>query len=435
MPAESRPSSIRFVIVAVTTLVAFLMYLDRVCMAEIVKSESFKAEFGFSKEDMGKVQSAFFFAYALAQVPAGWLSDRFGARGLMAVYIALWSGFTVLTGFATGLTSLLLWRLGCGLTEAGAYPTSAGLLSRWIPLSIRGTASSIVSLGGRMGGAAAPALTLLVIAALGNWRWAGWIFGFTGIAVAALFWFVFRERPSEHPWCNEAERGLISAGVPASTAQAAEVKGIPLVALASNFSMWMNCVFQLLTNIGWAFLVTWLPTYLKEVQKVDDKTNVTMVGIVLMLGMAGMLTGGWFTDYTTRRFGVRRGRLIPMVTTRFMAAGAYLLSFLFKDPWLVVAAFALVSFTTDMGIPAVWAYNQDVGGRHVGTVLGWGNMWGNLGAAMTAGLLPWVNKTFDPAGTWHAALLVCAGSFAISGIVAFGINADDRIVKERAREG
>ncbi len=433
MTAVTQPTRIRYAIVFVTTVVAFLMYLDRVCMAEIVKTESFKLQFGFTKEQMGQVQSAFFFAYALSQVPAGWLSDRFGARALMALYIALWSGFTVLTGFATGLTSLLLWRLGCGIAEAGAYPTSAGLLSRWIPLAVRGTASSVVSFGGRLGGAAAGALTLAVISYFGNWRWAGWIFGVAGILVAVLFYVVFRERPTEHPWCNAAERELINAGVPPANASTREVRGLPIMSLVRNRSMWMNCLFQWGTNIGWAFLITWLPTYLKEVHKVDDRTNVKMVGIVLILGMAGMLTGGWFTDYTTRRFGVRRGRLIPMVTTRFLAAGAYLISFAFSEPWLVVAAFALVSFTTDMGIPAVWAYNQDVGGRHVGTVLGWGNMWGNLGAALTAGLLPWVNTTFDTNGDWHEALMVCAASFVLSGIAAFGINAEDKIVKDEPR--
>ena len=89
-------------------------------------------------------------------------------------------------------------------------------------------------------------------------------------------------------------------------------------------------------------------------------------------------------------------------------------------PLAATAAFAVVAFATDFGNPAVWAFNQDVGGRYVGSVLGWGNMWGNLGAALSPPLLNWVVG----AGEWQLAFLTCAGAFLLSGICALGIRAD-----------
>src|SRR5688572_31755862 len=94
----ARPTNIRRQIIAVSMLMAFILYLDRICMGEIVKSASFNQDLGLTKGEIGDVLSVFFLAYALLQVPAGWASDRFGARAMLTTYIILWSGFTILTG-------------------------------------------------------------------------------------------------------------------------------------------------------------------------------------------------------------------------------------------------------------------------------------------------------------------------------------------------
>ncbi|MCH9790911.1 MAG: MFS transporter [Planctomycetes bacterium] len=142
-------------------LMSILLYLDRFCIsfAEVF----IKDDLGLSDTQIGWVLSAFFWSYALCQVPSGWLSDRFGARTMLALYILVWSLFTALTGFVTGFVMLLLFRLGFGVGQAGAYPTSANLVSKWMPISARGIASSMVAVGGRLGGALAPWLTAILI--------------------------------------------------------------------------------------------------------------------------------------------------------------------------------------------------------------------------------------------------------------------------------
>ena len=101
---------------------------------------------------MSVVLSSFFWTYSLGQVPAGWLSDRFGPRLMLGIYLAVWSLFTGLLGLAHGMVALVALRLGCGLFEAGAYPTAAGIVRNWMPFERRGLASGIVSIGGRFGG-------------------------------------------------------------------------------------------------------------------------------------------------------------------------------------------------------------------------------------------------------------------------------------------
>ena len=617
---SEQPTRFRYWIVAWTMLLAVLLYLDRFCisMAELYIQQ----DLGLTDVQIGWMLSAFFWTYALAQVPSGWLTDRFGARVMLTLYVLAWSAFTGLTGAAAGFVILLALRFGFGIAQAGAYPTSAVILSHWAPITSRGLASSIVSLGGRMGGAIAPVLTALLIVmfvplssgsrfeprdlldpsrlaesfaqqivaedethahsegsttnlSLTIWVWrelspasrrqlaslattpiptawieqpdrsaetdepltspdvsssnnstdtvhsevggvprqdaasnndsggypsggldrqrladelnailsgvqlgelatidrsrlpdegkrlllkrpderspeererlnrlilesidrqsirqlyvSGWrpvmfTYGLLGLPLALGFWMLFRNHPSHHPGCNEAETALILRGKPKLVKEGslAKFQPIPLRELLTNFSMWMNCICQIGTNVGWVFLVTWLPRYLENRHGVPVEQRGLMTLIPMAVGFAGMLVGGNLTDRLTRTLGPRWGRALPIGGSRFIAMAAYLVCLLDPSPWTAVALFSVVAFATDLGIGGTWAYVQDVGGRHVGSVLGWGNMWGNLGAAATPPLLIWIVGSNQ---NWEAAFLTCAVAFLIAGLAGLGIDA------------
>src|SRR5207253_7879080 len=86
---------------------------------------------------------------------------------------------------------------------------------------------------------------------------------------------------------------------------------------------------------------------------------------------------------------------------------------------LLTTGFALVAVATDMGIASTWAFAQDVGGRHVGSILGYGNMWGNFGAAVIPFIVTWAVSVWDPTNqNWHAVFVIGATAFLISGIVS-----------------
>jgi nitrate/nitrite transporter NarK len=287
----------------------------------------------------------------------------------------------------------------------------------------------VVSVGGRLGGALAPVLTVMLILRFENWRWSGWIYGVGGLLVAWLFWQVFRESPEQHPQCNDAERQVLAPAAGAHPSQAvAHREPFPFGAMLASRGLWLMCLYQFFTNIGWVFLVTWMPRYLRDTKHLSDEVSGLVTTLSLVLGIGGLLAGGVLTDLCTRRFGVRLGRLIPLAGTRFVAAGGYLAALWCDSPWALVAVFGLVACATDTGLPATWAYIQDVGGRHVAPIFGWANMCGNFGAALAPKLLPWVNAGWDRNGDWQEALLVCAGAFALSGLMALGINATRPVV-------
>jgi len=423
-----RPTNVRYSVLTATTLVAFLMYLDRACLAWMLSSDSFRADIPLSPAAQDNLKSAFFWAYALAQVPAGWLAERFGKRTLMTVLILMWSGFTALSGFSNGLTMLLIARLGCGLAEAGAYPISGSLLSRWAHVSRRGFCSSVVPLGGRLGLALAPTITAMVILHAGSWRWAGWAYGIMGLAVAAFFWVTFRENPRAHPLCNEAERALLDEGHDAATdVTPAAPRRFPWRAVLTDRSLSLMCAYQLLTNFGWAIVINSLSGYLKDVRHLSDTMNSHISTITLVIGICGLMLGGLFTDALTRKFGLRLGRLLPLSLTRFAAAAMLIVCVWVQNPWLFAVCLGLMVFSTDSGLPATWAWAQDVGGRNIAPIFGWANMWGNFGAALQANLAVWLLARFDPNHNQKVLFVASAFAFALAGVLSFGINAAKKV--------
>jgi MFS family permease len=178
------------------------------------------------------------------------------------------------------------------------------------------------------------------------------------------------------------------------------------------------------------------PTFFEKVHQIPVEDRLWMASIPMFVGWFGMVSGGFTTDFLAKKIGLRWGRALPMSLSRFSAMAAYIYCLTNPSPWAFVAAFSVVAFSTDLGTASSWAFKQDVGGKYVGSVLGWANMWGNLGAAFSVPLLIWivndksaflaqVSSWFGETGgkNWNLAFLVCAIAFLIAGIACLGVNA------------
>src|SRR5262249_21124526 len=109
--------------------------------------------------------------------------------------------------------------------------------------------------------------------------------------------------------------------------------------------------------------------------------------------------------------------------TRFAAAAMLVLCLWARNPWLFAVCLGLMVFSADSGLPATWAWAQDVGGRNVAPIFGWANMWGNFGAALQANLSVWLLASFDPGHDQHILFVAGAVAFTLAGILSLGINA------------
>ncbi len=439
MPIESgqSPTRVRYLVVLLCTAMSVLLYLDRFAISPA--TDSILNELKLDKEQFGRTSFAFFFAYALMQVPAGWLSDRFGARGTLTLYVVGWSIATVALGFVNGLAAIVIVRLVLGVTQAGAYPAAASLLKRWIPPTGRGRANTIVAMGGRAGSLISFSLTPTLMLFIGqrlNWETGRWrlvfmLYGLLGFFWAALFWWLYRDRPRLHPWCNAAETELIGEHSPRQPASGSR---LPLLPLLFSPEVWLICGCNCAVNLGWIFLATWLPQYLVEkhgeylTAQIGDKLVVAgvMTALTGLTGICGGLIGGATTDRLVAAYGLAWGRRLPGMCAGVIVCGLYLVASQVRDVWLFVGLMLLIGFTIEFGLGASWAVYQDIAGQNVASVLGIGNMCGNLAAAVFAWLIGHLAKD----GNWQTVFYISATAMACNSLFWFFFDSSRPIWKE-----
>jgi MFS family permease len=182
---------------------------------------------------------------------------------------------------------------------------------------------------------------------------------------------------------------------------------------------------QFFTNIGWAFLILSLPDYLKKVMHLDDGMTGLITTGALTIGIAALPIGGLMTDYISRGTA-GAGPHAADVRDEIRAAGCYLLALSRPTrPGAWRSPLELVTFFADIGLPAMWTLMQDISGKHQAQLFGWGNMWGNFGAAIMPMLFTAVLKAFDTNHDFHEGVWLCAGAFVLAGCL--------RAVRERRK--
>jgi sugar phosphate permease len=403
---------------------AVLLYLDRYALSSV--TDTLLSELKINKEQLGRTFFAFFFAYGLFQIPAGWLSDSFGARRMLALYVAVWSLATISMGLVSGLMSIFFVRFVLGISQAGAYPTAASVLKRWFPYKSRGRANSSVSMGGRAGGLLAFAITPALMLIVGHWL--GWetgrwravfvLYGALGLVWVAVFIWLYRDSPRVHPWCNAAEAELIAPG--GSTEPAPVRLTLPPRAMFLSKEALLMCVIGFCVDVGWVFLVTWLPQYLMEThgdylqQHVGNKEVVAgrLTALTGLAGMIGTVLGGVATDRFVVRFGPIWGRRLPGVIAGVLVASLYLVAPHLPNVWWFIGAMAAISLSIDFCLGAMWATYQDIGGRHVGSVLGLGNMCASFGSAGYT----WFAGSLADKNEWNTVFLLAAAAMVVATI-------------------
>lgn len=163
----ARASRVRYEVLGISFVMAFLMYMERGAIG--AAAPSIMREFHLDKVTMGWAISAFSWSYALCQVPAGWMADRFGPRVVLAVAMSWWALFTAATALSFNAVSLAATRLLFGAGEAAAFPAGSRALVPWLPLRQRAFGQGFQHSGARLGAALAPAMVVSVIAVSG-WR-------------------------------------------------------------------------------------------------------------------------------------------------------------------------------------------------------------------------------------------------------------------------
>ena len=406
------------------SLMYLICYLDRGIIS--VAQPEIRMTFGLSLGQMGLVLAAFTWAYALGQVPVGWLGDRFGPKKVLSVLLAWTSASAMLTGAAAGFGSLFTARFLLGIGEAGAFPVASRGMQLWFAPSERGRIQGITHFFSRFAVAITPLTAGGVMLAYG-WRTMFYVFGAIGFIWVAAFWWSYRERPEDHRGVNRAELAQIRGVNPDGSVKSLTVskQATPWRRILTSPNMWWIALGYCCFFFGTNFYLTWYPTYLREYRGLSVAALGVWGSIPLLAGMAGDIVGGSISDVILKRTGNARLARRGVAAPGFLLAGAFVVpAAMVGDATLSIAFLATSFFFLEWVIGPAWAVPMDVGGRFSGTVTGVMNMAGAMAASLTA----IVYGSLFGRGYWVAPFLVSAAVMAAGALIWIFLIDPDRSV-------
>jgi len=406
--ARQRPTRVRYWVIVFAVTLAVITYIDRVSLsfAKLKIAE----DLGLTSAQMGWAFGAFGLAYAAFEMPGGFLGDWLGPRKVLLRIVCWWSCCTAATGSTWSLASLTTTQFMFGAGEAGCFPNLTKAFTTWLPAREKTRAQGIMWLAARWGGAFTPPLVYFVMSHVG-WRNAFRLFGLVGVVWAVVFYRWYRNDPLDNPKLNQGERDLLQG----SAKLAAGHGDVPWGRFLRSRQVWMLCWQYFALSYGWYFYITWLPTYLREAQRLQLDMTAWYGILPLFFGGLGnpcsVIAGGWLARATG---SVKLARRI-MSCLGFAGAAAFLVfSTFMHDPLSAVLAIAMASFSNDLVMPGAWSAAMDIGGKYAGTLSGAMNMWGNFAgfvAPVVIGyLLKWTHSN------WSLTFYVSAAVYA-TGIV------------------
>ena len=426
-PAPTQPSRGRWYILFLISVMYLITYLDRVNISTAAPQIS--KEFGFDNVTMGFIFSAFVWAYALFQVPGGWLSDRFGARTVLGTIVAYWSIMTAATGLAFSATSFIVLRFLFGVGEAGAFPGATRAMQLWYPRSERGFVQGITHSASRArssdraaAGAADHDQSRL---ALGVPDLRAGRIGVVAVVELELPQRAGRARHGEPGGIGNHSRPRPERRNQSAAGRGTDRGAVGHVAALANMWAIMLAYFTYVYCL-WIFL-TWLTKYLIDVRHFTLLKGGLLASLPLWAGVVGDTVGGLATDWLLRRTGNAKLARSGVAITGLLGCAVFIVpAALTEDPYVAVGCLTAAMFFLECTIGPSWAVPMDTGGKYSGTVSGMMNMAGNFGGAISPivfGYLAYGDK-------WQAPFIVAACLLVVGAAIwAFWIDPNKAILK------
>jgi MFS transporter, ACS family, glucarate transporter len=417
----NRPTRVRYIVLALTISAYMITYIDRVVISSAVPS--IQKEFGFSIVTMGWILSSFQWAYALFQIPGGWLGDRIGPRRAMTLIVSWWSLFTCATVLAWSAASMALIRFLFGMGEAGSFPIATRSLSRWMLPTERAFAQGATHAGSRLGGALTPAVVVLIIARYG-WRTAFICCGSLGLIWAAAWYWYYRDTPDEHPSTNAEERELIRSSLELARGSK-NAQSVPWKHIVLSRQMWILCSMYFCYAYNLSVYLAWFPKYLNDHRGFNLHQMGYYASLLLLAGTVGDVFGGWISDLWARRSGdLRTARRLVGAAGFLLSALSMIPACLTSDPLTSVWFSCLAIFGLESTVGVSWAITLDIGSDSAGSVSAVMNTCGNIGGAIGSALSAYLVMYLG----WKAPFLVMAGLSFLAAALYLQINASQRLL-------
>jgi MFS family permease len=385
-------------VVALLSLAAFINYVDRGNLA--TAGPLIRDQLGLSHTQLGILLAAFFWSYAPAQLPAGWLAERLEPRRVLAAGLAIWGAATALTGLFSGFLTLLVLRLVLGLGESVMYPASFKILATEAAEEQRGRANGFLASGQLLGPAVGTLVGGLLMARLG-WRVVFILFG-----LASLLWL--------WPWLA-TPRDVMPRRPMGLAGQASDIPTTAVI--LRRRELWASCLAQFCGTYTLYLVLSWLPVYLVNTHGFSMAQMAPIGAGVYALSAGTSVLTGWLSDrWLSAGAGTNRVRKTGLIAGLAVVTACLIAC---AQASSVGALLALAGCGIGIGIwtPALFATTQTLAGPYAsGRWMGIQNCLGNV-AGMTAPLVTGV--VVDRTGHFAIAFGIAAG-LAVIGLVSVG---------------
>jgi len=410
-PIPRKPTRIQRVQItslAFLVLIGAINYIDRATLA--IANPLIREELGFSVADMGLLLSAFLGAYALAQLPAGLVVDRFGPRLVLALSLAVWSLAQMLGGFVRGFGQFFATRVGLGIGEAPQFPANVRVVCDWFTRDERGFATGVWNSASTLGTAiSAPLLTFLMLSY--GWRNMFILMGAVGLGVAAVFYALYRN-PSSARLSEEEQRYLADGEPPRAGNSITWAEWIHLFRFRTTWGMIGG--FSGTVYLLWIFNA-WLPSYLQMERHFTIAETGWVAAIPFVFGIFGSLSGGHLCDRLVKR-GVSPvlSRKVPFLGSLLGGAFCTFVAAVTPGNALAIAFIALALFLLNMASSAAWAMAPVAAppncAASLGAVQNFGGFCGGTLAPAVTGFIVQETGRFAPALSTGAAVGVISAA-------------------------
>ena len=373
-----------------------LTYLDRICIS--IVGVRVKADLALTNTEFGWVLAAFSLAYALFEIPAGVLGDKIGPKAMFIRIVLWWSLFTIFTGFVTGLISLIIIRFLFGMGEAGTYPNSLIVVSRWFPVNEMGRVLSWVGIGSQIGSAIAP-LIIVPIAVAYGWRMPFFVNGLIGFLWVAICFRWFQNFPSQMKKISKQETDLIEN----NCRHSAHHSQMHWTQILRQRNVWALMLMYFCCQWANYFFVAWMPVYLQEGRHFTDNEMKFITFTLFVAGFFGLLIGGFCGDWLLQKKGLKFGRRFMGMTGLGFCGIFILLAAISTNNNFTAVCLILSNAFFSFGVMSSYAVCADIGGNNAGTVTGAMNFFGQMGAFFLAIIF---GKIVDATGNFNIPLIV-----------------------------
>jgi sugar phosphate permease len=388
-------------------------YIDRINLS--VAAPQLRHEFGLGPAQMGLLFSAFFWSYALLQIPAGLILDRFGVKLVNRAGTFLWSLASAVIAFTGGFAGIFIARMVLGAAEAPGFPASAKATGYWFPRQERSVATSLFDAAAKFSNVIGVPLVGFMIVRFG-WRWGFGITAMLSFAYFIAFYLIYRD-PSEDTRLDPAERAYIREGGAAVEGQSDAGAASMLGYLLRNRKVWGLTIGFSAYGYSFYLILTWLPSYLVSTMHMSILKSAGYATIPWIAAtLSDLIVGGWLVDHLIGR-GFDESRVRKSVLVDGMLFGlAVFGATRTTDPhwaifWISVALAGLAaSAPVGWSIPALIAPQGGAG--TVGGIMNFMNNMMGVAAPIITGFIVGATQSFVNA-------FIVAGVVLLVGIVSY----------------